>query len=216
MRRNSSTATRGDNPMTMDDRQLLKACIDGNAQAQEQLVRQFSNLIHDTLCRTSRAKNSHLSRQDLEDLHSTVFVQLFEHGCRKLRQYKGKNGCSLASWIRMITVRAMLDHLRKTRDALSRPERMLPLEVIPELAVSSPSAHNELEKDEQQKILEAAIEKLSARDKLMIRMHCIEGCSLEKMAALLKVSENNVHSVKHRAVERIRKEIAQHLQEWKN
>ena len=202
--------------MTMDDRQLLAGCLDGNARAYEQLVRQFSNLIYSTLYGTARSKNAHLSRQDMEDLHSTVFVQLFDNGCRRLRQYKGKNGCSLASWIRMITVRAMLDHLRKTRDALARPERMLPLDLLPEMEVASPSAQAELERNEQQRILEAAIERLTERDQLMIRMHCIEGCSLKSMAALLKVSENNVHSIKHRAVERIKKEIGQCMQDWKN
>jgi len=202
--------------MTMNDRQLLADCLDGNARAHEQLVRQFSNLIYSTLYGTARSKNAHLSRQDMEDLHSTVFVQLFDRGCRKLRQYKGKNGCSLASWIRMITVRAMLDHLRKTKDALAQPERMLPLELLPETAAAAPSAQAELERDEQRMILKAAIEKLSERDQLMIRMHCIEGCSLKSMAALLKISENNVHSVKHRAVERIKKEIGQRVQDWKN
>ncbi len=202
--------------MTMDDHQLLAGCLRGDVRAQERLVRQFTNLIYSTLYGTARAKNAHLSRPDMEDLHSTVFVQLFDRQCRKLSQYKGKNGCSLASWIRMITVRVMIDHLRKTRDALAQPERILPLDLLPETNDAVPSAQAELEHHEHKHILKAALEKLTARDQLMIRMHCIEGCSLKKMAALLKVSENNIHSVKHRAVERIKKEIERHMQDWKN
>ncbi len=202
--------------MTMDDRQLLAGCLDGDVQAQERLVRQFTNLIYSTLYGTARTKNAHLSRLDMEDLHSTVFVQLLDRQCRKLRQYRGKDGCSLASWIRMITVRVMIDHLRKSRDALAQPERILPLDLLPERSGAVPSAQTELEHHEQRHILETALEKLSARDQLMLRMHCIEGCSLKKMAALLNVSENTIHSVKHRAVERIKKEIALNMQEWEN
>ena len=97
----------------LTDQALLAGCISGNRLTQEALVKQFSNLVYTSVQYILRARNISYCRSDLEDLHNTIFVTLFEKGCKKLRQYKGKNGCSLASWIRLIAIRTVLDHLRK-------------------------------------------------------------------------------------------------------
>ena len=95
-----------------EDRELLSKCVSGDRTASEMLVRRFSDLVYRAVQYTLMAKHVSFNRHDLEDLHNTVFLRLFEQGCKKLRQYQGKNGCSLASWIRMIAVRTVLDHLR--------------------------------------------------------------------------------------------------------
>lgn len=199
--------------MSMDERQMLARCLRGDAQAQEMLVRKFSNLIYSTIMGAMRAKNAGLSQSDVEDLHSLVFVKLFDRRCRKLRQYRGKNGCSLASWIRMVAVRTFLDHLRQAKDALARPERVLPLEALPAMETNVASALESLEAHEQRQILTAAMQTLSPRDKLVIRMHCLEGYPLKQMAALLKVSEDNIHSIKYRAVQRLKEAVRGRMRE---
>jgi DNA-directed RNA polymerase specialized sigma24 family protein len=118
-----------------EDRELVSQCLAGHRKAAEMLVRRFSDLVYRSVQYALIARHLPFSRHDLEDLHSTIFLRLFEHGCRKLRQYEGRNGCSLASWVRIVAVRAVLDHLReKGVDALSWRERKVPLERLPELA----------------------------------------------------------------------------------
>ena len=95
------------------DRQILKRCISGEKRAQEEFVMRFSNPVYQCIQFTLKAKQIPFSRQDLEDLHNTVFLNLFDKRCKKLRQYKGKNGCSVFSWIRLITVRTVIDYIRK-------------------------------------------------------------------------------------------------------
>ena len=190
-----------------DDKALLADCLAGQRTAQEALVRRFSNLVYATIQGVAKSKDALLSLQDKEDLHSTVFVLLLEHGCRKLRQFRGKNGCTLASWIRMITVRAVLDHLRRGRDALAQPDRVIALDMIGEPVQPEPGALSHLIADEQKRLIAESLQTLSPRDRLMIRMHCLEGCSLSHMAEVLRLSDANVHSVKHRAVERLKKAI---------
>ena len=116
------------------NRQILKRCITGEKKAREEFVIRFSNPVYQCIQFTLKAKQIPFSQQDLEDLHSTVFLNLFNKRCKKLRQYKGKNGCSVFSWIRLITVRTVIDHLRKAgRDVIVRPKEEFNLDTLPGL-----------------------------------------------------------------------------------
>ena len=191
----------------LDDKEILAGCLAGHQTAQEALVRRFSNLVYASIQGVAKSKVIMLSAQDKDDLHGTVFVLLLERRCHKLRQFKGKNGCTLASWIRMITVRAVMDHLRRCKDALAKPERVVCLDMICEPEQPEPSVLSHLVADEQKRLIEACVQTLSPRDQLMIRMHCLENRPLSQVAQALHLSAANVHSVKHRAIERLKKAI---------
>ena len=195
----------------LTDKQLVAGCIKGDTNAQELFVRQFSNLVYAAILGVVKAKTVVLSQHDIEDLHGTVFLKLFENRCRKLGQYQGKNGCSLASWVRMIAVRTVLDHLRRRKDAMTRLDRLISMDAIADLQSQAPSALSRLAEAEQARLVEMGLCRLSDRDQLMIRMHCLEGCSLKQMAEVLKVSPSNVHSVKHRAVQRLKQAVEQEM-----
>ena len=95
------------------DRHLLEGCLSGNLEAGESFVREFSDRVYRTIQYTLSVKHVRFSRNDLEDLHNTVFLMLFEDNCKKLRQFRGENGCSLATWVKIVTSRIVLNHLRK-------------------------------------------------------------------------------------------------------
>jgi RNA polymerase sigma factor (sigma-70 family) len=195
---------------TLSDKALIDGCIAGQGAAREQFVRRFSRLVYSTIQGTIKSKGAWISEQDIEDLHNTVFVSFFDRRCRKLRQYEGRNGCSLASWVRMVTVRAVLDFLRRRSDLLSRPEQLVPLDLLPEPedgTQASPWVC--IVTKEQQAFIEKGLQGLSDRDQLMIRLHCLEERPLSQVAAILNVSETNIHSVKHRAIQRLKEAVAE-------
>lgn len=114
-----------------ETRVLLSRCFAGDRQAAEGLVRQYSSLVYYAVRNTLLVKVVSFSNQDLEDLHNTVFLALFEDHCRKLKQFEGRNGCSLASWIKLVAVRMVLDHLRrKGVNSLGYRELRIPLEEV--------------------------------------------------------------------------------------
>lgn len=186
------------------DKDLLSGCFKGDGKCRQAFVRRFSNLVFATIQRAVKIKNAHLSQQSIEDLHQTVFLQLFENGCRKLKQYKGKNGCSLASWIRMLTGRVVLDHLRRGTDALAHRHQTVALELVAELNAPEPSPLDQLTAAEQRDSIAWGLKQLQARDQLVIRMHCLEGQSLLKVSKAVGISQKNIHSVKHRAIQRLK------------
>jgi len=124
-----------------EDRALLSRCFSGDREAEETLVRQYSNLVYYAVQRTLMMRHVPYNSQDLEDLHNTIFLRLFEAKGKKLRQYQGKNGCSLATWIRTVAARTVLDHLRKRGvNGIAAQDRKIPLEEIYGLASDDSNA----------------------------------------------------------------------------
>jgi len=192
-------------PTPDEDRRLLSRCFSGDRKASENLVRRFSGLVYKTVQRTLLTKNVPFSKQDMEDLHNTVFLKLLEHECKKLRQYRGKNGCSLASWIRVVTVRTVLNHIRKKgMDAIGWQRKRLALEDISELKSQRAETLAVMERSEQERLLEEGIQHLSARDRLFVKLHFEKAYSVEEIAETMRISTQNLYTIKHRVIQRIK------------
>ena len=197
------------NGSLVEDRSLLAKCFSGDREAGEALVRQFSNLVYRAVQHTFIARHVAHTREDLEDLHNTVFLHLFEHGCKKLKQYKGKNGCSLATWIRLITVRTVLDHFRKKEVAIAiRPKMKIPLDEVYGLKEDGKDVLALLEEAEKEGLIREGMEKLPPRDRLFMKLHLDQGLSVTEVAAAMQISIENAHTIKHRAVRKLKAQVA--------
>ena len=197
-----------------ENRELLSKCFSGDRKSSENFIRRFSSLVYKSVQYTLISKQVSFSKQDLEDLHHTVFLKLFERGFARLRQYKGKNGCSLGSWIRIITVRTVLDHLRnKGYDAMGWQNRRIPLDQLPELRFDEFEIEGRLETIERNRLLQICIEKLPPRDRLLINLHFYQGFPLSEVAEIMQLSISNAYTLKHRAVQRLKSQVAATLAE---
>lgn len=102
-----------------EDRRLLAGCIAGDRRAWNRFVERFSRYVYYLTGRTAARYGAAFTAEELADLHNDVFVALMEDDCRRLRAFEGRNGCSVRSWIRIITVRRALDALRRRRPHVS-------------------------------------------------------------------------------------------------
>ncbi|MBN1832984.1 MAG: sigma-70 family RNA polymerase sigma factor [Deltaproteobacteria bacterium] len=197
------------NPSLEEDRRLLSKCITGDRNASEILVRRFSNLVYHSVQHTLVEKNISFTPQDLEDLHNTIFLQLFEHGCRKLKQYRGKNGCSLASWIRVVAVRVVLNHIRKKgMDAIAWQMKRTPLEDLSKLIGEEMDPLTLMQNEEQDRLVENGIQSLPPRDRLFIRLYFDQGTPIEDVAETMQISVPNAYTIKHRAVRKLKSYVS--------
>ena len=197
-----------------ENRELLSKCFSGDRKSLENFIRRFSSPVYKSVQYTLMTKQVSFSKQDLEDLHHTVFVKLFERRFAKLRQYKGKNGCSLISWIRVITVRTVLDHLRKKGyDTMGWQKRRIPLDQLPELRFNGFEIENRLETIELNRLLRICIERLSPRDRLLMKLHFYQGFPLSEVAEIMQLTANNTYTLKHRAVQRLKSQVESALAE---
>jgi RNA polymerase sigma factor (sigma-70 family) len=187
------------------DRRWLKKCIAGDKNACERFVKEYSDLVYRSVRYTLWVKNLYFNQDDLEDLHNTVFLKLFENHRKKLSQFKGKNGCGLGTWIRIIAVRIVLNHIRKRGlDSITGQEKRIPLEDIPELSLAEPVTLAESEKAEKQQSIKDGIRKLPPRDRLFLMLHFENGYSIKEVAQTMKLSLNNAYTIKHRAIQKLK------------
>ena len=192
-----------------EDQLLLSRCISGNRRASEIFVRRFSGLVYRYVQNALIIKNISFNSQDVEDLHNTMFLQLFEQECKKLRQYQGRNGCSLASWIRIVTVRIVLNHLRKKGiGAIVWQKKQIPLEELPELKGDEIEPWVVMEKAERERLLQNGIQNLTPRDRLFVKLHFDHGLSMVEVASAMQISYQNAYTVKHRAIQRLKSFMA--------
>jgi RNA polymerase sigma-70 factor (ECF subfamily) len=192
-----------------EDRDLLAGCFAGDSEAAENLVRQFSNLVYKAIQHTLIVKHISFNKEDLEDFHNTVFLRLFERGCKKLKQYQGKNGCSLATWINLITVRTVLDHLRKKGvDSIARRDTKITLDEVYGLKGDECDGLALLERAEKEQLLREGMQNLPPRDRLFMKLHFDQGLSVAEVAAAMQVSVENVYTIKHRAIQRLKTQVA--------
>jgi len=189
------------------DRDLVNGCVSGNKKALEAFVRRFSDSVYRTVQYTFKAKNVMYTESDLEDLHNSVFLHLFESGCKRLRQYKGKNGCSLHSWIRIVTVRLVIDHFRKEANSpLGCWKTNLPIEIFAPKAQDS-EPWDRIDTARLRNLVEAGMEELMPRDRLFLKLHFMGDLPVREVADIMNISEANAHSLKHRAIKRLRSKV---------
>jgi RNA polymerase sigma factor (sigma-70 family) len=197
------------NGVVGEDRRILSRCFSGDRTASELFVQRFSDLVYRSVQHALRVRDIPFSRADVEDLHNTVFLELFDRDCRKLRQYEGRNGCSLASWIRLIAVRTVVNHLRKKGvDGIVSRKQRVPLDDIPELKSGEMGALGSMEKDERERLVREGIRRLSPRDRLFMKLHFDQGLPLPDVAATMQVSVRNAYIIKHRAIQKLKTAVA--------
>ncbi len=81
----------------LSEKELLNACVQGNKKAWDAFVEQYTNLVYHTINKTLKTYSSDLLYQAVSDIHNSVFLSLIENDYRKLKQYEGRNGCTVSS-----------------------------------------------------------------------------------------------------------------------
>jgi RNA polymerase sigma factor (sigma-70 family) len=182
--------------MTEKERSLLAGCLNGEKAAWDSFVLQYSNLVYHTIKKTLSLHHAEPRANLVDDLYQEFFVSLLRNECKKLRQFRGARGCSLASWLRLLTVRLTIDFLRKQAPTLS--------EVASAMSRHSPDSTEVFINEEQERLLNQAIQSLSPRDRILLDLCYRQAMASEEVAALLKTSVNAVYAQKSRLLERIR------------
>ena len=116
---------------------------------------------------------------------------------KKLRAFDPQKGVSLASWVRMITLRMTIDHLRKEKDLTS-------LDGIT-IEPSQEGDQEEIISRESQALLGELLGELPAKDKLLIELHYLRELPPEEVAPLLHISVGAFYTRKNRIIEKLKK-----------
>lgn len=192
----------------VSDRELLDACVAGDRRAWTTFVHRFTRYVYYLIRLTARRHGAALDDEELADLHNDLFMALLEDDRRRLRAYTGRNGCSVRSWIRVITIRRTLDHLRRRRVHLSldggdkdeAPHGPVPVDAGPDpLEYLLARAQ-----DDRRDRLTALAARLNPSDRLLLELVYIRGLPTEHVAATLNTSRGAIYTRKTRLLHRLR------------
>ena len=176
--------------------ELLKGCISGNREKWDIFVKRYSKLIYHTIYKTLRVNDKPANPDDVNDLFQEVFTSLCAENSRKLRMFDPRKGCNLPSWIRMITVRMTIDHLRKNRPLASVDD--LPIE--PSQTGDQESIINK----EAINYIRELLEKLPVKDKLLIELSFMRELPPEEVAQILRISVGAFYTRKNRIIDKLK------------
>lgn len=164
----------------MDDLEFVQRCVKGNKQAWDEFTVRYSRLIYNYIHSVLNLKGSdQFSQNDIHDLFQGIFLSLVKDDFKKLRSFKAKNGCSLASWLRQLTINATIDYIRRIKPAVSLDQDNDDEFSLQDLiADESISAKDMLTDKEKLEGLADCIAKLGTDDQYFLELHLNRNLSL--------------------------------------
>jgi RNA polymerase sigma-70 factor (ECF subfamily) len=185
--------------MTDKEKTLLAGCLTRDKAAWDAFVLQYSLLVYHTIKRTFVLYHTDPRSDHVEDLYQEFFLAVIRDDFKKLRQFKGDRGCSLASWVRLVAARLTIDFLRK--------EEVSPIETSNGLSVDQRGSLDSLIDEEQERLLSQALETLLPRDSIFVDLYYRQGLPPEEMAKILGVSVSAVYTQKSRLQDKLRETL---------
>lgn len=151
--------------------ELIQRCIAGEREAQEQLYRSYNKAVAANLYRVLGTQT------DLDDLVQEVFVIAFR-GLPKFRQE-----ARLSTWLYRICVNVALGRIRSK---VRRPPPILKADpVATDTRVSPDSPETLLGRAESKAKVYRLLERMSAKKRIVLYLHEIQGHDLKEIAYLV-------------------------------
>lgn len=190
----------------MHELEFVQRCVKGDSQAWDEFVTKYSRLIYNYIHSVLNLKGKNqFSQDDIHDLFQSIFLSLVKDNFKKLTSFKAKNGCTLASWLRQITIHAAIDYIRRVKPTVSLDEDDDEGFSLDELiADTSISAKDKLTDKEKLQSLAECIGKLESEDQYFLELHINRNLSLEELKDILHISRGAVDMRKARIVQRLR------------
>lgn len=179
------------------DAEIISQVLDGSVNAFESLLVRYKDLVLKII-------KKHVPYDDVEETTQDVFVRVYQ----SLPTYRGKS--NFRQWVSSITVRTCYDYWRKVYRSREVPMSSLTekhqkwLEEV----IADESAHSLEEKGSQKEareLLDWALGKLSAEDRMVLELVYLEGLSGKEAADALGWSVANVKVRSFRSRRKLKK-----------
>lgn len=179
-----------------DDRALVGAIIDGSQAAFAQLVETHQRTCAHVIGRMVG------DRDQVADLLQETFLAVF----RQLHRFRFES--SLRTWISRVAYTTALQHLRRRR----LEAQWMAVEVPEELGIGDegPGPAELSEALQAGRQLGAALERLSAPQRLIVGLHYLEDFDLAEIEQVTGLARGTIKSHLHRARQVLKQELVKH------
>lgn len=189
----------------MNDLEFVRRCVKGDKRAWNEFVERYSALIYNYIHSVLKIKGRSFAEDNVNDLFQEIFLSLAKDNFKKLSSFQARNGCSLASWLRQVTVNFTIDYIRKLKPLVSiDAETDAGFSLAEILASNSPSVTDVLSQEERLTHLKDCIDKLALDDKYFLELHIHRGLGIEELRAHFKISRPAIDMRKFRIIQRLK------------
>jgi RNA polymerase sigma factor (sigma-70 family) len=188
----------------MNDLELLQACAARNEDAWKEFLNRYSRLLYGGIIAAFKRHGQSTEIEKIEETYCSFIEHLVAGDCRVLRSFRGENGCSLGSWLRVLVVNHTLDAMRGRADRSRSREVPLADAVTADLEQGrefGPEAV--LSKAEAERMLAGCMRELTAKEKLFVRFYYYDGIDVGRIAKILRISESGVYALKARLTRKL-------------
>jgi RNA polymerase sigma-70 factor (ECF subfamily) len=171
-----------------DDSLLIAQTLEGDRAAFGELVRRYQDRLYSTVYRLLG------NAEDAQDVVQDAFLNAFQ----SLHQFKGD--ARFFTWLYRIAVNSAISLKRKLRvvsESDMRGSGQNPAEPLDDSEASQPGLA--LERAEEERRLQAALNRLSPDHRMVLVLKEIEGQKYEMIAEILQVPIGTIRSRLHRA-----------------
>jgi RNA polymerase sigma-70 factor (ECF subfamily) len=179
------------------DAEIVRQVLDGYVNAFESLLIRYEELV-------LKIVKKHVPYNDVEETTQDVFMRVY----KSLSNFKGTS--DFKHWLSSITVRTCYDYWRKSyrsrevpMSSLTEKHQKWLEEVISDQ--SEQSLHEKGLQSDARELLDWALRKLSAEDRMVLELMYLEGLSGKEAADLLGWSVANVKVRSFRARKKLQK-----------
>lgn len=189
----------------MDDLEFIQRCVKGDRQFWNEFLNKYSRLIYNYIYNTLNANSPIPTQEHTEDIFQSILRSLIDDNYKKLKSFKARNGCSLASWLRQVTINFTIDYLRKIRPVVSidaeNEEDLSLQDILPDDSIAAPER---LIFEEKLTTLKECIEKLGKQEKYFLELHINRGLRLVTLKEHFRISRGAIDMQKSRIIDRLR------------
>jgi RNA polymerase sigma-70 factor, ECF subfamily len=171
------------------EKDVVNRILQGDAHSYEEIITAYKNAVFSLCYRMVYQK------QEAEDLSQEVFLKAY----RSLGKYD--RGMKFSTWILTIARNTCIDYLRR------RKEKNLPLEEGLKAGEAPISAEEAYLYKEQQREIEAAIERLPGEYRLLIILYHQQSRSYKEIAAILDLPMTIVKNRLYRGRKMLKEEL---------
>lgn len=180
-------------PNTGDfDEELVRAVVNGDETAFEQLVRKYKNAVFNTIYRYIGYYD------DVEDVAQEVFIKVW----RKASSFKGKS--KFSTWLYRIVVNECLGYRRKHRRTSVSLDGLTDAGITPKSLTTETTVNERA----QVQMVRKSMSELPQRQRLALILSHYDGYSYKEIAEIMKISVSSVESLIYRAKQSLKKKLA--------
>jgi len=187
----------------MEEEQLINGIIARDEQVTRSFIENYQSLVINT-CRGFVGNNA-----DAEDIAQDVFIEVIE----SINTFRMDS--KLSTWLYRIAVNKSLNHIKKNkrRSFFQNLEEIISINKTSKFEESHHDSEHPLElfeKEERKKIINTAINSLSANQKIAFTLLKTNDMSYKEIAEVMNVSVSSVESLIHRAKINLQKKLVRY------